>query len=54
MANLVDAGLEADFTDDEVDAEVMDEDEDPDDSVADKTITLNVGEGKSGRLELDA
>uniref|UniRef100_D8Q152 HECT-type E3 ubiquitin transferase n=1 Tax=Schizophyllum commune (strain H4-8 / FGSC 9210) TaxID=578458 RepID=D8Q152_SCHCM len=44
LANLVDAGLEADFTDDEVDAEVMDEDEDPDNSVADKTITLNVGE----------
>ncbi|KAL1748215.1 hypothetical protein HDZ31DRAFT_79908 [Schizophyllum fasciatum] len=47
LANLVDTGLEADFTDDEVDAEVLDEDEDPDNSAADKTITLNVADDGS-------
>lgn len=43
---VVDSGLEADFTDDEdIDAEVFDDEVDPDNSVSDKTITVSVAEG---------
>ncbi|KAJ3494852.1 hypothetical protein NLJ89_g10725 [Agrocybe chaxingu] len=42
---VVDSDLQAEFTDDdEVDAEVFDDEVDPDNSIADKTITLSVGE----------
>lgn len=43
---LVDSELHADFSDeDEIDAEVFDEDGDPENPVAEKTITLSVAEG---------
>lgn len=43
---IVDAdGAQADYTDDEVDAEVFDDEDDPDTSMADKTVTLSVAEG---------
>jgi E3 ubiquitin-protein ligase TRIP12 len=38
--------MAAEFTDEEeVDAEVFDEDVDPDNSIADKTVTLSIAEG---------
>ena len=44
---VVDSELQADFSDDEdIDAEVYDEEVDPDISVADKTISLSVIEGR--------
>ncbi|KAG5636235.1 hypothetical protein H0H81_008716 [Sphagnurus paluster] len=48
-SNLIDTGLEAEFTDDEeIDADVFDEDEvDPDRSISDKTIMLAVAEDGS-------
>ncbi|KAF7308316.1 Ubiquitin-protein ligase [Mycena chlorophos] len=46
-SNMVDAEM-ADYSDeDEVDAEVFDEEVDPDNSIADKTVTLSVGEDGS-------
>lgn len=46
--NLVETELAADFTDEEeVDAEVLDDDVDPDNSVSDKTVTVNVAEDGS-------
>jgi E3 ubiquitin-protein ligase TRIP12 len=46
--NIVDSGLQADFTDDEddeVDAEVFDDEVDPDTSLSEKTVTVSVVEG---------
>lgn len=46
--NVIDTGLEADFTDeedDEVDAEVFDDEVDPDTSLSEKTVTVSVVEG---------
>jgi E3 ubiquitin-protein ligase TRIP12 len=46
--NVVDSGLQADFTDDEddeVDAEVFDDEVDPDTSLSEKTVTVSVVEG---------
>lgn len=46
---LVDSEMAADFTDDEIDAEVFDEEDgDPDLSISDKTVTLSVAEGTLG------
>ncbi|KAF7308097.1 Ubiquitin fusion degradation protein 4 [Mycena kentingensis (nom. inval.)] len=47
--NMVDTEMpEADYTDDEeVDAEVFDDEVDPDNSIADKTVTVSVGEDGS-------
>ncbi|KAJ7210561.1 hypothetical protein GGX14DRAFT_363533 [Mycena pura] len=43
--NLIDSEMTADFTDDEeLDAEVFDDDVDPDTSISDKTVTLSVAE----------
>ncbi|KAK7025056.1 ubiquitin fusion degradation protein 4 [Favolaschia claudopus] len=47
-SNTVDSEMAADFTDDdEVDAEVFDDEVDPDSSIADKTVTLSVAEDGS-------
>ncbi|KAF7309015.1 Ubiquitin-protein ligase [Mycena kentingensis (nom. inval.)] len=48
-SNMVDSEMpEADYTDDEeVDAEVFDDEVDPDNSIADKTVTVSVGEDGS-------
>ncbi|KAF9245359.1 hypothetical protein BU15DRAFT_85677 [Melanogaster broomeanus] len=46
---IQDSGFAAEFTDDEVDAEVFDEDEDAD-PAADKTVTLSIAED-GGRVE---
>ena len=46
--NVIDTGLAADFTDDEddeVDAEVFDDEVDPDTSLSEKTVTVSVVEG---------
>ena len=45
--NVIDSGLAADFTDDEdeVDAEVFDDEVDPDTSLSEKTVTVSVVEG---------
>ena len=45
--NVIDTGLHADFTDDEdeVDAEVFDDEVDPDTSLSEKTVTVSVVEG---------
>ena len=46
--NIIDSGLQADFTDDEddeVDAEVFDDEVDPDTSLSEKTVTVSVVEG---------
>ena len=45
--NVIDSGLQADFTDDEdeVDAEVFDDEVDPDTSLSEKTVTVSVVEG---------
>ena len=44
---IIDSGLQADFTDDEdeVDAEVFDDEIDPDASLSEKTVTVSVVEG---------
>ncbi|TFY64792.1 hypothetical protein EVG20_g5828 [Dentipellis fragilis] len=42
-----DAEFAAEFTDDEVDAEVFDEEMDPDNSVTDKTVTLSIADDGS-------
>ncbi|KAJ7931766.1 hypothetical protein B0H13DRAFT_1957533 [Mycena leptocephala] len=45
-SNIIDSEMAAEFTDEEeVDAEVFDEDVDPDNSIADKTVTLSIAEG---------
>ncbi|KIK61678.1 hypothetical protein GYMLUDRAFT_42696 [Collybiopsis luxurians FD-317 M1] len=45
---LVDSEMHADFSDEEVDAEVFDDDDvDPDNSISDKTVTLSVAEDGS-------
>ena len=47
---VVDSEMQADFTDDEeeeVDAEVFDDEVDPDNSISDKTVTLSVTEDGS-------
>jgi E3 ubiquitin-protein ligase TRIP12 len=42
----MDSEIAADFTDEEeVGAEVFDDDVDPDNSIADKTVTLSIAEG---------
>ncbi|KAJ7778066.1 hypothetical protein B0H14DRAFT_2963210 [Mycena olivaceomarginata] len=47
-SNLMDSEMAADFTDEEeVDAEVFDDDVDPDNSIADKTVTLSIAEDGS-------
>ncbi|KAJ7180903.1 hypothetical protein C8R46DRAFT_985964 [Mycena filopes] len=47
-SNLLDSEMAAEFTDDEeVDAEVFDDDVDPDNSIADKTVTLSIAEDGS-------
>ena len=44
---VADSELQAEFTDDEnFDAEVFDDDMDPDNSISEKTITLSVAEGR--------
>jgi E3 ubiquitin-protein ligase TRIP12 len=46
--NVIDSGFAADFTDeedDEVDAEVFDDEVDPDTSLSEKTVTVSVVEG---------
>ncbi|KAJ7251448.1 hypothetical protein C8J57DRAFT_1078213 [Mycena rebaudengoi] len=45
-SGIIDSEMAAEFTDDEeeVDAEVFDEDVDPDNSISDKTVTLSVAE----------
>lgn len=42
---VVESDLQADFTDEEIDAEVFDEGADPDTSISDKTVTLSIAEG---------
>ncbi|KAJ7625532.1 hypothetical protein FB45DRAFT_921679 [Roridomyces roridus] len=45
--SIVDSEMAADFTDDEeIDAEVFDDEVDPDTSISDKTVTLSVAEGQ--------
>ncbi|KAJ6534683.1 hypothetical protein DFH09DRAFT_1180315, partial [Mycena vulgaris] len=47
-SNLIDSEMAADFTDEEeVDAEVFDDDVDPDNSISDKTVTLSIAEDGS-------
>ncbi|KAJ6519112.1 hypothetical protein C8R45DRAFT_950282 [Mycena sanguinolenta] len=47
-SNIIDSEMTADFTDEEeVDAEVFDDDVDPDNSIADKTVTLSIAEDGS-------
>ncbi|KAJ7739810.1 ubiquitin-protein ligase [Mycena metata] len=47
-SNILDSEMAADFTDEEeVDAEVFDDDVDPDNSIADKTVTLSIAEDGS-------
>ncbi|KAF7370365.1 Ubiquitin fusion degradation protein 4 [Mycena sanguinolenta] len=47
-SNMIDSEMTADFTDEEeVDAEVFDDDVDPDNSIADKTVTLSIAEDGS-------
>ncbi|KAJ6620558.1 hypothetical protein B0H10DRAFT_2020828 [Mycena sp. CBHHK59/15] len=47
-SNMLDSEIAADFTDDEeVDAEVFDEEVDPDNSISDKTVTLSIAEDGS-------
>ncbi|KAJ6581866.1 hypothetical protein B0H19DRAFT_1370075 [Mycena capillaripes] len=47
-SNIIDSEMAAEFTDEEeVDAEVFDEDVDPDNSIADKTVTLSIAEDGS-------
>ncbi|KAJ7231897.1 hypothetical protein B0H12DRAFT_1262703 [Mycena haematopus] len=47
-SNVIDSEMAADFTDEEeVDAEVFDDDVDPDNSIADKTVTLSIAEDGS-------
>ncbi|KAF8216810.1 hypothetical protein K438DRAFT_1558643 [Mycena galopus ATCC 62051] len=44
-SNIIDSEMAADFTDEEeVDAEVFDDEVDPDNSIADKTVTLSIAE----------
>ncbi|KAF8215749.1 hypothetical protein K438DRAFT_1954460 [Mycena galopus ATCC 62051] len=44
-SNTIDSEMAADFTDEEeVDAEVFDDEVDPDSSIADKTVTLSIAE----------
>ena len=48
---IVDSELQADFSDDdEIDAEVFDDEVDPDTSISEKTITLSIAEGMSPYL----
>jgi E3 ubiquitin-protein ligase TRIP12 len=45
-SNIIDSEMAAEFTDEEeVDAEVFDDDVDPDNSISDKTVTLSIAEG---------
>ncbi|KAJ7117663.1 hypothetical protein C8R44DRAFT_199718 [Mycena epipterygia] len=47
-SNVLDSEMAADFTDEEeVDAEVFDDDVDPDNSISDKTVTLSIAEDGS-------
>ncbi|KAJ7087706.1 hypothetical protein C8R43DRAFT_1092601 [Mycena crocata] len=47
-SNLIDSEMAADFTDEEeVDAEVFEDDVDPDNSISDKTVTLSIAEDGS-------
>ncbi|KAJ7656329.1 hypothetical protein DFH06DRAFT_991588 [Mycena polygramma] len=47
-SNMMDSEMAAEFTDEEeVDAEVFDDDVDPDSSIADKTVTLSIAEDGS-------
>ncbi|KAJ7698902.1 hypothetical protein B0H17DRAFT_1196492 [Mycena rosella] len=47
-SNMIDSEMAADFTDEEeVDAEVFDDDVDPDNSISDKTVTLSIAEDGS-------